>query len=103
MIDKSSALKTVLNRLASLPVGHAVELRTYKRNRGAIIGRVTEDGYLLVEQGYEDRRMEVDGKGLRQALKGVLKREFPRSRKIRLYNLGERHPDQAAGPPGKVL
>ena len=103
MIDKSSALKTLLARLDSLPVGHSVDLRTYKRNRGVIIGRTGPDSYLLLEQGYEDQRLEVDAKGLRPALKKILKREFPRSRKVRLYNLGEVHPDEALGPRGKVL
>ncbi len=103
MIDKSSALKTVLNRVESMPVGEAVDLRTYKRNRGALIGRTGEDRWVLLEDGYESQRIETDRKGLRQALKGVLKREFPRSRKIRLYNLGPCDPERAQGPRGKIL
>lgn len=66
---------------------HGVELLTYKRNRGITI---TKDDKCLLhvrERGYHDEEWIVDQTGLAKLLKIVLKREFPRSRKVRLYQL----------------
>jgi len=66
---------------------HGVELLTYKRNRGITI---TKDQKCLLhvrERGYHDEEWIVDQSGLAKLLKTLLKREFPRSRKVRLYQL----------------
>ncbi|MFW6324868.1 MAG: hypothetical protein ACOC0U_07375 [Desulfovibrionales bacterium] len=88
MIDKSSALKTIRHKAADLEIGHAIDLRTYKRNRSVVIIRRGPDTFQLEERGYEANTFEVSSKGLVKILKILLKREFPRSNKIRLYQLG---------------
>ncbi len=89
MIDKATALRTLPRKLAALPLGHALDLRTYKRNRSVVFARQGDDAYLVIENGYEQRRFEaVPASGLRRLLKALLAREFPRSTKIRLYDLG---------------
>jgi hypothetical protein len=88
MIDKSAAVPTVLARLDKLPVGHAVDLRTYKRNRSVIILKQDEGVFLVIENGFEQNRFEVPGSKMKKTLQKLLKKEFPRSRKVRLYDLG---------------
>lgn len=89
MIDKATAIETVLERLKKLPMNHAIDLRTYKRNRSVIIKRTEDDEFLIIQNGYEQARYTEPFKKLRKLMKALLKKEFPRSTKIRLYNLGE--------------
>jgi hypothetical protein len=96
MIDKDTAIQTVLRKLKALPVGHAIDLRTYKRNRSVVIARTGEDGFDVVERGYVQERYAVGLAGMKKLLKALLKREFPRSTKIRLYNLGPARADEHA-------
>ena len=88
MIDKTRILDVVTERLGALPVSHYLELRTYKRNRAVLIVKTSEDRLLVLQRGYEEARFEVETKRLRKLLKGLLKKEFPRSNKVRLYTPG---------------
>ena len=88
MIDKATAIPTIMNRLKKLPVGHAIDLRTYKRNRSVVIARVGEDAFDVVEKGFHEDRFLIPLSKMKKLLKGLLKKEFPRSTKIRLYDLG---------------
>jgi len=88
MIDKATAIPALLRRLDKLPEGHALDLRTYKRNRSVVIARVGQDAYELLETGFHEERFRCTGDELRRLLKLLLKREFPRSTKIRVYDLG---------------
>lgn len=87
MLDKSAALVTVLGRAEKLPVGRGLDLRTYKRDRSVAVVRRGGDSFEVREDGFEKRTHETTLKGLKKLLKTLLKREFPRSRKIRLYPL----------------
>jgi len=93
MIDKDTAIPTIMNRVKKLPIGHAIDLRTYKRNRSVVIARTGEDEYDVVENGFEEERFQVDLEKMKKLLKLLLKREFPRSTKMRLYDLGESEAD----------
>lgn len=89
MIDKSTALESVLRKLKKLPVGHCIDLRTYKRNRSLFILHVKDQEFIVYEDGYEVITHESNLKGMRKLLKALFKREFPRSNKIRMYELGK--------------
>jgi len=89
MIDKATALESVLRKLKKLPVGHCIDLRTYKRNRSLLILHIRELEYIIYEDGYETIEHQVAFKGMKKLLKTLFKREFPRSNKIRMYELGE--------------
>ncbi|NDV25431.1 hypothetical protein [Desulfovibrio sp. JC010] len=89
MIDKATALESVLRKLKKLPVGHCIDLRTYKRNRSLLILHVHEQEYIIYEDGYEKIEHQTALKGMKKLLKTLFKREFPRSNKIRMYELGE--------------
>ncbi|WP_041720832.1 hypothetical protein [Pseudodesulfovibrio piezophilus] len=93
MIDKATAIPTLINRLKKLPVGHAIDLRTYKRNRSVVIARTGDDEYEVVEKGFADERFSTSLGRMKKLLGILLKREFPRSTKIRLYDLGHSDAD----------
>lgn len=86
MIDRTAIIPLVLERLKTLPVGHCLDLRTYKRNRGLILVKRGPESVDVIEDGYEQAEFPgVDMGKLRKLLKTLLKREFPRSTKVRLY------------------
>ncbi|MFW5490119.1 MAG: hypothetical protein ACNI3A_17140 [Desulfovibrio sp.] len=97
MIDKTNAIRTVQERMAGLPVGHALDMRTYKRDRSVVLVRQDgdRDSVLIIENGFAQERFCVPLGKLDKALKKILRREFPRSTKIRLYDLGEFHENKA--------
>jgi len=85
MIDIAGAIPTVMTKLKKLPVGQGLDLRTFKRDRSVVILRMADDNYEVREDGFEKKRFETNFKGLKKILKTLLKREFPRSNKIRVY------------------
>ena len=87
MIDKANAIPTILTRLKKLPVGSGIDLRTFKRDRSVIIRRNGNDLFSVTENGFRTETFTTDIKGMRKLLKTLLKREFPRSNKIRVYDL----------------
>ena len=89
MIDKATALDLVLRKLKTLPEGHCIDLRTYKRNRSLLIMHKKGKEFSIVEDGYEKAEHQTDMKCIGKLLKILLKKEFPRSNKIRMYELGE--------------
>lgn len=95
MIGKDTAIQTVLRKLKVLPEGHAIDLRTYKRNRSVVIAHTGKDAFEVTERGFFEDKFMTDLAGMRKLLKMLLKREFPRSTKIRLYELG---PDECGTP-----
>ena len=88
MLDVSTLIPSIQARLDKLPVGHALDLRTYKRNRNVIIRKQDQDSFLFLENGFYQDRMTVPGDKVKKTLKKMLKKEFPRSRKVRVYDLG---------------
>ncbi len=103
MIDKTTIIPTVLKRLKQIPKNHYPDLRTYKRNRSVIIVKKDEDCFLILENGFFQDEFEVSFSKLPGTLKTLLKKEFPRSRKIRLYAMGEYHPGKVENNSRKVI
>lgn len=64
-----------------------VEILTYKRNRGITIIKVDDNTVSIRERGYEEKTFLADINTLAKQLKPIAKREFPRSRKVRVYQL----------------
>ncbi len=90
MIDKTNIIQAVTERLQNLPAGHYLDVRTYKRNRYVLFIKMAEDDFLIIENGYYQERYEnVPMKKINKLFKNLLKREFPRSTKVRVYNMGE--------------
>jgi len=84
MLEKTAVIRTVLERLSKLEVGHYLDLRTYKRNRSVLIVKRDAEDFLVVEDGFARDSFEVSSDRLKGLLKTLLKKEFPRSNKVRL-------------------
>ncbi|WP_045219280.1 hypothetical protein [Desulfonatronum thioautotrophicum] len=104
MIDKNSAIPAILERLTKLPQGHCLEIRTYKRNRRVLFHRVADNAWNVHQDGFaKDFFENIALEKLRKLLQGLLRKEFPRSTKIRLYALGPCDPEVISTQGRKVL
>jgi hypothetical protein len=103
MIDKSKIIDSVCERLKKLPTGHYLDLRTYKRNRSVIIAKLGADDLLVIESGYFEERFYLKSDKLKKLLKTVIRKEFPRSRKIRLYVMGRFSEEESLNTARKIL
>jgi hypothetical protein len=103
MIDKEKILDTVTERLKNLPVGHYLDLRTYKRNRSVIIVKQSENNLLIIEDGFFRERFQINSEKLKKLLTTLLRKEFPRSHKIRLYVMGTFIEEEARNTTRKIL
>jgi len=83
-----------------MPQGHHLDIRPYKRNRSVVIVRGTEAVYEIIEEGFFCERFSVEASRLKKTLSVVIKKEFPRSRKIRVYSMGP-YPADGSGNPGR--
>ena len=72
----------------TLPPG-GVELLSYKRDRSIALICREEGRYQVIERGFEEQEYFVERSGLPRLLKTMFKREFPRSRKVRLFKFSE--------------
>ncbi|WP_031482807.1 hypothetical protein [Maridesulfovibrio frigidus] len=87
MIDKASAIETILRKLKKTQVGRGLDMRTYKRDRSLVIMRTGDDSFSVAQDGFAKERFATDFKGLKKLLKKLVKQEFPRSNKIRIYEI----------------
>ena len=104
MIDKNSAVSIILERLDKLPPAHCLEIRTYKRNRRVLFLRVGENAWDVHQDGFDKDFFEgVALEKMRKLIQNLLRKEFPRSTKIRIYALGPCDPTDAITRERKVL
>ncbi len=88
MNDKASIIPTVIEKIGKLQKGQCLDMRTFKRNRSVAITCTGDDSFSVVERGfYEEAWQGLTAEKIKRLLKTLLKREFPRSNKIRLYML----------------
>ncbi len=84
-------VETVLQKTSAMLTGleppHGIEILSYKRNRGVALLLVAQDTVLVRERGYREAEWQIDRKELPRLLKTLIKREFPRSRKLRVYQI----------------
>lgn len=103
MIDKTKIIDAVCQRLEKLPLGHYLDLKTYKRNRTVMIVKVDVKKVLVIEDGYFNEKFLITPDKLKKLLKTLLRKEFPRSQKIRLYVMGKYEDEAASNIRRKVL
>ncbi len=103
MIDKSKIIETVCERLRNLPNGHYLDLRSYKRNRSVIIVKTGQNDLLIIENGYFKERYRLQLDKFKKLLKTLVRKEFPRSRKLRLYMMGRFGEKEALDTKRKTL
>ncbi len=77
-----------------------LELLSYKRDRMVAVIRLDDSRFLLRERGFVDQEIEVDRAGLARLLKTVIRREFPRSRKVRVLKFSD--PEELERPRQKI-
>ena len=87
LINIDTAIKRTIQMLRKLSAPQGVEILTYKRNRGVSVIIEDEDLLAVRERGYEEKEYSVSFNDLPKLLKSISKREFPRSRKVRVYQL----------------
>jgi len=85
LVNIDTILFDVKRYLKDCPVGGGLEILSYKRNRTVAIVVVKEGNFTVIEKGYQEVTLTASSDNLLKKLKPILKREFPRSRKLRLY------------------
>lgn len=103
MVDKTRIVPILKEKLQDLPAGHCIDIRTYKRNRSVLFVKKTDKKVLIIQDGFEKIRFEITLDKLKKHLTVILKKEFPRSNKIRLYSLGPFDKEQHEKQKRKVL
>ena len=94
LVNIESAVKKVLNALKKTPAGQGWEILSYKRNRGVAVIKEGDGTYWVRERGYEEQQWQVEERQLPRLLKSIVKREFPRSRTLRIYSVGKEDLDR---------
>ncbi len=87
LVNRDSAIQYVLNFLKKSIPPQGVEILSYKRIRGVSVMLIAKDLVLVRERGYLEQEFESKISELHRHLKTIMKREFPRSRKVRIYQL----------------
>lgn len=83
----ATLLTDVERTLKKISFPGGIELLSYKRNRGIAILKQEDKTLELREFGYKEQRFIIPKSRLPKELKTLVKREFPRSRKVRLVKL----------------
>lgn len=89
LVNIASVIATTRRELKKIMVPGGIELMSYKRNRTIAIIRKDETTVEIRERGYLEQDIEVSMDTLSKELKVLIKREFPRSRKVRLFKFGD--------------
>jgi hypothetical protein len=87
LVNIESALKQAVSRLAKMNPPEGLEVLSYKRNRSIYLMRRGKESILIRVQGYVEQELVVKMGELQKKLKSIFKTEFPRSRKVRIYNI----------------
>ena len=92
LVNIDSVIRTLLQKLGKLSPPQGIELLSYKRNRSIAVLLLDDTAVLVRERGYRETEQVLGKDGLQKHLKALIKYEFPRSRKIRLYQID--HPGE---------
>nr|WP_321513651.1 hypothetical protein [uncultured Pseudodesulfovibrio sp.] len=84
MLDIAGVIPNTLTRLKKLAPGSGLELLTYKRDRSIHIVKSDDDAFIITESGFQENVFSSDLKSMKKLLRTLLKREFPRSNKVRV-------------------
>jgi hypothetical protein len=87
LVNIDSAMRILWQKLEKLRPPQGIELLSYKRNRSIVVLLLAENVVLVRERGYRDTELVMEKKSLQRHLKALFKYEFPRSRKVRMYQI----------------
>ncbi len=89
LINLDAVFQECLRYMRTCPANSGVELMSYKRNRTIAVTSLGNDTFILLETGYIEGESELAFNELQKELKKAMKREFPRSRKVRLVKFDD--------------
>lgn len=81
LIELKQAQKTALTNLKKRRK-QELGFYTFKKDRSVRIKLIDDGGAELIEHGYAEDRIQLDGQNAKRALKRAFSREFPRSHKV---------------------
>ena len=87
LLNIATLATDVQRTLKKIEAPAGLELLCYKRNRGVAILKCSDGNLFLKEFGYKDQERTISSSALAKELKTIVKREFPRSRKVRLVKI----------------
>jgi len=87
LVNIDSVLRNLLQKLKKLNPPQGVELLSYKRNRSIAVLLIDDEKIFLRERGYREEEQIIEKSLLTNHLKKLIKCEFPRSRKVRVYQV----------------
>ena len=87
LVNIDSVLGTLLQKLKKLNPPQGIELLSYKRNRSIAVILLDNGEILVRERGYREEEQVIEKDMLSKCLKSLIKYEFPRSRKVRVYQV----------------
>jgi hypothetical protein len=87
LVNIDSVLRNLLQKLEKLGPPQGIELLSYKRNRSIAVLLLHDEKILVRERGYREEEQIIEKRLLSKHLKALIKYEFPRSRKVRMYQL----------------
>ena len=85
LINIDTIIQETRRQLKKMQAPGGIELLSYKRNRSIAILLLADGRYLVRENGYRTEEKSLQPDELPRDLKVRVKREFPRSRKVRLF------------------
>ena len=100
LVNRAAVVKKIITTLPKLDLSHGFEILSYKRDRGIDVLRMGEETVWIREHGYREEDFELPLGELEKRLKSLIKFEFPRSRKLRVYQI--RCPDELNRPRKKL-
>ena len=83
LLDKETALPEILRWVKKMSPGECLQVLTWKRDRYLSINKKNAQVFFVQERGFSKQDYEVTSDKLKKLLKTLLRREFPRSNKIR--------------------
>ncbi len=87
MVDIANVILVVIRKMSKLDEGGTLILLNYKRDRSLTLIKLDQHRILIKEKGFAVDEFEVDRDKLKKTLKSLLKKEFPRSNKVRILTV----------------
>lgn len=84
LLNIDTVIRETIRALKETCPGGGIEIMSYKRNRTVAVIMETSGQVTVREKGYLDEEETINADTLPKNLKKRIKREFPRSRKLRL-------------------
>ncbi len=89
LVNIDSLLKQVLRLVKKIDPPAGIELLSYKRNRSVSVAFFSSQEVKIRERGYVEQDLIIHSDELARTLKTLIKREFPRSRKVRIHKFAD--------------